>query len=130
MIQPCLMIYPHPIRVRTGVGVCLLSIILILAAGSDRLSFEAVQHPLLIDFLVREEGFSRSQSFGRGRWLTVGLDGTVPLETVCYLVNGSFLTTAAPKTRQKYRPPKEWVVPSNLKHFDSTTMFDETDVSV
>ena len=86
--------------------------------------------PLLIDFLIQEEGFSRSQSIGRGRWLTVDLDGTVPLETVCRLVDGSFLTTATPKTRQKYRPPKEWVVPSNLKYFDSTTMFEETDVSV
>ena len=88
------------------------------------------QDPLIIDFLLNEEGFFRSKFFGKGRWLSIYMDGTVPLENIIPLVDDSFMVTASAKTRQKYRGPKEWVIPSNLKYYDSTKAFDGTDTIV
>ena len=101
------------------------------SAGMDDETLDIISiktaDPLVIDFLINEEGFSRSKFFGKGRWLTIDMDGTVPLENIIPLVDDSFMVTASAKTKQKYRGPKEWVVPSNLQYYDSTKAFDGTD---
>ena len=39
----------------------------------------------------------------------------------------SFLATASAKKKEKVRPPKEWIIPSNPKYYDIIHAFDETD---
>jgi hypothetical protein len=60
-------------------------------------------------------------------WITVLLDGTVPEKQVIELIDMSFLATASAKKKEKVRPPKEWIIPSNPKYYDIFHAFDETD---
>ena len=80
---------------------------------------------LLHDLLKREHGFYQAYHFGRGDWLTVLLDGTVPMDQIEELIDRSYIATASSKTRQKIRPPKEWVIPSNPKYYDIVSAFSQ-----
>ena len=46
------------------------------------------------------------------------LDGTVTDDRVFELIDMSFLATASAKKKEKIRPPKEWLIPSNPKYYD------------
>ena len=61
-------------------------------------------------------------------WISVLLDGTVPEEKVCELIDMSFLATASAKKKEKIRPPKEWIIPANPKYYDIVHAFDDTDI--
>ena len=68
--------------------------------------------PLLVDLLSAQEGYLRGYHIRGGNWITVLLDGTVPLEDICRWLDMSFLTTASSATRKKLRSPKEWIIPT------------------
>jgi hypothetical protein len=51
----------------------------------------------------------------------------VPEKRVLELIDMSFLATASAKKKEKVRPPKEWIIPSNPKYYDIIHAFDETD---
>ncbi len=55
---------------------------------------------LEIDFLAQQQGFFHGYHMNKNHWLTILLDGTVPLETVCGLIEQSFVLTA-PKIKKK-----------------------------
>ena len=82
---------------------------------------------LLRDFLIQQDGYYFGYHMSRGKWLSVALDGTVPLETVTHLIDESFGATASTSRKQQLRPPKEWLIPSNPKYYDIIHTFDETD---
>lgn len=83
--------------------------------------------PLLRDFLVQREGFLPGYHISRGNWISILLDGTVSIEEICGLIDASFKATASAKTKTAIRPPKELIVPSNPKYYDSIHAFDDTD---
>ena len=83
--------------------------------------------PLLIELLSREEGFFRGYHLSKGNWLTVLLDGSVPMERIEPLIDSSYTATASSKEKQALRGPKEWIVPSNPGHYDIVRAFDGTD---
>ncbi len=93
------------------------------ASGGDVISVR-LKDPLYIDMLVQQEGYSRCRDIGRGDWISVLLDGTVPLRDVCGLIDESFLLTASSKKKRENRPPKEWIVPANPKYYDVEHAFD------
>lgn len=64
----------------------------------------------------------------KGKWITILLDGTVPFEEVCGMIDASFLATASAKKKQKSRPPKEWIIPANPKYYDIQHAFDKADI--
>ena len=80
--------------------------------------------PLLVDLLIQQEGYLPGYHISRGNWVSILLDGTVPLEDICGLIDKSYQVTASAKTKKAIRPPKEWIIPSNLKYFDSVHAFD------
>ena len=84
--------------------------------------------PLLADMLVREDGFMRGYHISRGNWISVLLDGTVPLKRITSLADQSYIATASARKKQKLRPPKEWIIPANPKYYDIVRAFDDTDV--
>ncbi len=84
--------------------------------------------PLLRDLLLKEEGCFPGYHLSRGSWISVLLDGTVPLDTVCRLIDRSFAATASARQKQELRPPKEWLVPANPAYFDIVHAFDHTEV--
>lgn len=83
--------------------------------------------PLLADFLVQQKGVFRGYHISRGNWISVLLDGTVAYEEISGWLDESYLATASRETKQKLRPPKEWLIPSNPKYYDVQTAFEESD---
>ena len=84
--------------------------------------------PLLVDMLVRQAGYLRGYHISRGNWISIVLDGTVPLDAITHLIDMSYNVTASKKTKQNNRPPKEWLIPSNPKYYDIVHAFDDTDI--
>ena len=83
--------------------------------------------PLLADLLTRQTGFLRGYHLRRGSWISILLDGTVPPEEIFRWLETSFLTTASRDTRQRLRPPKDWLVPANPKYYDVEAAFAAQD---
>lgn len=80
------------------------------------------------DMIIREDGILPAYHMNKVHWVTVLLDGTVPEQKVFDLIEMSFLATASAKKKEKLRPPKEWIIPSNPKYYDIVHAFDDTDV--
>lgn len=78
------------------------------------------------DMIIREEGIMPAFHMNKLHWISVRLDGTVPEKRVFDLIDMSFLATASAKKKEKFRPPKEWIIPANPKYFDIVKAFDET----
>lgn len=55
--------------------------------------------PLEIDFLTQQKGFLHGYHMNKNHWLTILLDGSVELKTVCSLLERSFEMTA-PKIKK------------------------------
>ncbi len=83
--------------------------------------------PLLPDLLARQPGIFRGYHFSRGSWISILLDGTVPFDNLCALIDVSYRATASAKTKQAIRPPKQWIIPANPRYFDIVRAFDDTD---
>ena len=83
--------------------------------------------PLLADLLIQQEGYLRGWHIRGGNWVSVLLDGTVPFEDICRWIDESYMVTASAKTRQKARPPKEWIIPANPKYYDIVGAFKVAD---
>lgn len=83
---------------------------------------------LLRDFLLQQNGYYTAYHMNRVHWLSVALDGTVPLESITPLIDASFAATATGRKKQEIRPPKEWLIPSNPKYYDIVHAFDTANV--
>ena len=83
--------------------------------------------PLYRDMLTSQEGYFRGYHISRGCWLSVMLDGTVPMEDIKGLIDLSYGVTASKQKRRELRPPKEWIIPSNPRYYDIIHAFDSTD---
>ena len=79
------------------------------------------------DMLIGQDGYLPGYHMNKQSWLTILLDGTVPFEEVCGMIDASFMATAPNKKQQKIRPPKEWVIPANPKYYDIEHAFDAVD---
>ena len=54
---------------------------------------------LMLDYLVSQDGYYPSYHMRKGSWISIVLDGTVPFETVCELINIGYRATASKKKR-------------------------------
>lgn len=79
------------------------------------------------DIIIKEDGIMPAYHMNKMHWVTVLLNGMVPEKRVLELIDMSFLATASAKKKEKVRPPKEWIIPSNPKYYDIIHAFDETD---
>ncbi|MBP1591174.1 MAG: MmcQ/YjbR family DNA-binding protein [Oscillospiraceae bacterium] len=82
---------------------------------------------LMRDYLVSQDGYYNGYHISRGNWISIALDGTVPFEAVCELIDIGFSATASKKKKNVLRQPKEWLIPSNPKYYDIIHAFDDTD---
>ena len=80
--------------------------------------------PLLVDLLVQQTGYFRGYHINRGNWISILLDGAVPFEDICDMLDKSYLVTASKQEKQRIRPPKEWLIPANPKYFDIVHAFN------
>lgn len=82
---------------------------------------------LLADLLTRQEGYFPGYHMSRGTWISILLDGTVPLEEIRGWIDQSYRVTASPGTQRALRPPKEWLIPANPGVFDVVHAFDSAE---
>ena len=81
----------------------------------------------LREILIREGGVYPAYHMSKMHWITVILDGSVPEEKVFDLIDSSFMATASAKKKEKIRPPKEWIIPSNPKYYDVIQAFEDAE---
>ena len=86
-----------------------------------------IADPFFADLLVGQKGFFRGYHISRGNWISILLDGTVPFDEICALIDESYLATASTQKKEKVRGPKEWIIPANPKYYDIVHAFDDTD---
>ena len=80
------------------------------------------------DMIIQEDGIMPAYHMNKMHWITVLLDGTVPEDNVFQLIDMSFMATASAKKKEKIRPPKEWIIPSNPKYYDIIHAFDDKEI--
>lgn len=80
---------------------------------------------LFADMLLQRKGYLRGYHLNRGNWISILLDGTVPMKEIREMIDLSYQVTASSRKRQKIRPPKEWIVPANPKYYDIVHAFDD-----
>jgi len=80
---------------------------------------------LLRDTLLHQPGYLPGYHMSKGNWISVLLDGTVPYEEVCCMIDEGFMATASRIRKEKIRPPKEWIIPANPKYYDIEHAFDD-----
>lgn len=83
--------------------------------------------PVMSVSIRKQAGILPAYHMNHTEWLSVLLDGTVPIKTVYNLLDISYQLTMSKKKREKYRPPKEWIIPANPKYYDIEHAFDDTD---
>ena len=86
-----------------------------------------VSDPLLAELLIKQPGFIPAFHMNRRNWVSILLDGTVPLEELKKWIGASFIATASSEKKQKIRPPKEWLIPANPKYYDIVGAFAARD---
>ena len=86
-----------------------------------------IDDALFRDMLIQQDGILPAYHMNKQHWITVLLDGSVPEDKVFDLIDMSFMATASAKKKQKYRPPKEWIIPANPNYYDIIHAFDDTD---
>ena len=78
------------------------------------------------DMIIKEDGIMPAYHMNKMHWITVLLDGSVPAKRVYDLIDMSFMATASAKKKAKFRPPKEWIIPSNPKYYDIQGAFEQS----
>lgn len=79
------------------------------------------------DMIIQQKGYIPGYHMNKQSWITIFLDGTIPFEEICGMIDASYEATASKKKKQKIRLPKEWVIPANPKFYDIEHAFDGTD---
>ena len=64
--------------------------------GTERVDILNVklEDPFLVDVMIKREGIFKGYHISRGNWISILLDGTVPFEEICNMLDESYLTTA------------------------------------
>lgn len=83
---------------------------------------------MLRDILLQQHGYLPGYHMNKGSWITILLDGSVNLQEVCNMIDASFEMTASAKKKQKFRQPKEWIIPANPKYYDIEHAFDDAKI--
>lgn len=98
--------------------------------GTDRVDIIDVKIDdlMLRDILLQQRGYLPGYHMNKGSWITILLDGSVNLQEVCNMIDASFEMTASAKKKQKFRQPKEWIIPANPKYYDIEHAFDDAKI--
>ena len=111
---------------------------LIMDVGRDKLGLSGkktvsvinlkIDDVILHDTIIREDGIMPAYHMNKLHWITVLLDGTVPLEKVCALLDISYNATSSKRRKKAVREPKEWIIPANPKFYDVEGAFAKNDI--
>lgn len=79
--------------------------------------------PILVGSLRTREGYLPAYHMHRGNWITILLDGTVPLEELLPLVDLSYAAAGDRGAPSLVR--RSWLVPANPKYYDLRAGIEE-----
>lgn len=82
--------------------------------------------PVMAGSFLLEEGILPGYHMHKGNWITVLLDGTVPMDTIELLLNTSFALTNEKKSKKSVTRNTEWIVPANPKFYDVEAILSES----
>lgn len=74
--------------------------------------------PAMLSSFQLEEGILPGYHMNKKSWITVLLDGTVPMKTIELLLDISYEMTSSKKTKKSGIRNTEWIVPANPKFYD------------
>ena len=87
-------------------------------------------NPEMRDLLLTSHGYLPGYHMNKANWITVLLDGTVPLENIRQLIDESYYITAGAKEKKKSLRfgPRDWIIPANPKYYDVIQAFEQSEV--
>lgn len=87
-------------------------------------------NPEMMGLLQMSKGYLPAYHMNKSNWITVLLDGTVPLDNIKQLIDESYSMTAGVKEKKKKARfgPRDWIVPANPKYFDVVRAFEEKEI--
>ena len=74
--------------------------------------------PLMLGSVLMQQGFFPAYHMNKSHWLSVLLDGTVPLDRVTAAIRMSYALTAGKSGGKTRTQPKAWLIPANPKYED------------
>ncbi len=75
--------------------------------------------PLMLGSVLLQKGFFPAYHMNKNSWISILLDGTVPLERVTAALQMSYaLVSGSGSSRHPRTQPKAWLVPANPKYED------------
>ena len=83
---------------------------------------------MMLGSVLMQKGFLPAYHMNKSSWLTVLLDGTVPLTEITPLLQMSFQLTKGKSSGGLRTEPKEWLIPANPKYYDIAAAFAKSDV--
>lgn len=111
---------------------------LIMDVGRDKLGLSGktavsvinlkIDDVILHDTIIRENGIMPAYHMNKQNWITVLLDGTVPADRICALLDISYNVTSSMRRKKAVREPKEWIIPANPKFYDVEAAFAKNDI--
>lgn len=84
--------------------------------------------PMMAGGLRTNPGIYPAYHMNHADWLSLLLDGTVPMEMVLNLLDSSYELTASKALKQQLRGPRDWLIPANPKYYDIIHAFDDNNV--
>ena len=99
--------------------------------GEDEVDILNVKgNPEMMGLLQMSNGYLPAYHMNKANWLTVLLDGTVPLDNIQQLIDESFEMTAGAKEKKKKLRvgPRDWLIPANPKYYDVIKAFEEKEI--
>ena len=96
-------------------------------AGDEHIDILNIKcDPVLSGSLRMNLGYYPAYHMHRTNWLTILLDGTVPVEDICPLLDMSYeMTQTKRKKSDSFSQKKSWIIPANPKYYDIETAVNE-----
>ena len=72
--------------------------------------------PLMLGSVLMQKGFFPAYHMNKAHWISVLLDGTVPLDRVTAVLQASYAMTSGKSGCKARTQPKAWLIPANPKY--------------
>lgn len=84
----------------------------------------------MMALIQMSKGYLPGYHMNKVNWITVLLDGTVPLDNIRQMIDESFYMTANAREKKKRvrTGPKDWIIPANPKYYDVIKAFEEEEI--
>ena len=110
---------------------------IIMEVSADKVGIEREGHvhilnvrcdPEAAEFLRMSRGYLPAYRMNAKDWISVVLDGTVPMEGIKLLIDESFAVSASGEAKKKVRRTghRDFIIPSNPRDFDIFAEWQET----